>query len=85
MAQLVFISGIDKTEDKASTCAQDCFNMIQIFKKILEHLFCNSCFIAVPVPCYLHVDANGGCGFVHNTSQGLCTQSKALHHRIHCH
>ena len=41
---------------------------------ISESVFRNSYFIAIPVSCYLHVDVNGGCGLVCNTSESICTE-----------
>ena len=62
-----------------------CDNQSTVFMSIPDVgcLFCHCYFAPLPVPGGVHVDADGGCGLVCSTGEGVCQTHSALHHCFH--
>ena len=63
-AQLGYIVGIDQTENEVKT-------VLYCPSTLLHHtgrLFSHCCVVTLPDTSNVHVDANGGCGLVHQAS-----------------
>ena len=79
MAHTVFVGGVDIPKKEMVRLLRLVFIMYGYVNCspcfiYIACLFCNSCSTTVSVSCSLHVDVNGGCGLVCNTSESVCTQ-----------
>ena len=80
-AQLVFVVGVERTENEVTS-------VLSLIIYILLHtagcLFSHCCVAPLPVPGGVHVDANGGCDLVREASQSVGRTPQALHCCFHC-
>ena len=55
-----------------------------LLSRIMQAVWFSHCCVAsVPVSGDVHVDANGGCGLVRETSQSVHSRSQTLHCFLH--
>ena len=71
VSQLLFLVGIEQTKHQVKDI--ECVNCTtdNCYVFLLACLFRNSCSPSVYVSSFLHVDANGRCCLVRNTSKGF--------------
>ena len=86
-AQLVFVVGVERTENEVFCTFPSlyCDNQSTVFMSIPDVgcLFSHCYFAPLPVSGGVHVDADGGCGLVCSSGEGVCQTHSALHHCFH--
>ena len=81
-AQLVFVVGVERTENKVKSVLLSSHSSATLLHT--GCLFSHCCVDPLPVPGGVHVDANGGCGLVRETSDGFHQTPQAIHSCFHC-
>ena len=78
-AKLAYTFGINRTENEVLSLSSISFT----FQYHAGCLYSHCCVATLSVASDVHVDANGGCGLVCETSQSIHSRSQTLHCFLH--